>query len=421
VRAIAAILGRIGLIVAGLLIPFVILEIVARAFGLAPPPIPDPTIWDFHPQLGWWHIPNSGGVFYSSFNEYETEVRINGLGLRDDESLDSYDIPDRFKLLVLADSFGEALQVPLEKTFYKQLQAKLTENGPSSQTINAGVGSWGTDQEATYYAIEGHKFNPDLTLLFFFTRNDTVNSYAPLEIARNGGHIQKSFYTLDETGNLIPPEPFDPDAAYDNIDPPDPLPPAPCLETADWLWLHSHLYRWLAPYLRDTPTIVKWLGPSGLLGGEGRIRATHPAIPVPFYVYQTPLRPEWERGWNLIEAILSNLRDHIEEDGGKFAVVIIPAREQVYPAEWEHIVANNSVMRPLNWNLELPNQILGQILTRQQIPYLDLLPPFRAVTNDRLYFTHDGHWTEAGHTLAAEAIFTFLYEENLVEQKTKQR
>ena len=417
-KGISIVLGRMGLIVGGLLAPLVLLEIIARSLGLAPPPIPNPTIWDFHPELGWRHIPNSGGIFYSSFNEYEAEVKINSLGLRDEDQLTSYDIPDRFKVLILADSFAEALQVPLEKTFYKQLQTKLTGHGLATQTINAGVGSWGTDQEATYYRLEGYKFEPDLTLLFFFTCNDTVNNYAPLEIARNGGNIQKSFYRLDEMGRLITPPPFDPDRAYEGQEPPKPLPPAPWLKTADWLWLHSHLYRWLAPYLRDAPGIVKRLGPSGILGGEGRIRATHPAIPVPFYVYQTPMTTEWEEGWELTEAILVNLRDQILEDGGKFAVVVIPAREQVYPEEWEQIVAGSPAMQSLSWDLALPNHSLAEILTRQQISYLDLLPAFSVAANQpkarRLYFSHDGHWTEAGHALAAETIFTFLQEENLV-------
>ena len=121
----------------------------------------------------------------------------------------------------------------------------------------------------------------------------------------------------------------------------------------------------------------------------------------------------------MTEAILANLRDLVAGDGGKFAVVIVPAREQVYPEEWQGMVDSNLAMQSLSWNLEFPNQILTQILARQKIPYLDLLPAFRLEANqstaNRLYFVHDGHWTEVGHALAAETIFTFLYEENLVK------
>jgi hypothetical protein len=415
------ILGRLVLIVLGLLLPILMLEIGVRLLRLAPPPVPNPNIWEFHPELGWWHIPDSGGIFYSSFNEYQTEVKINALRLREDKSLNSYDLAaNKFKLMILADSFGEALQVPLEKTFFKRLQNLLTENGLDTQTINTGVGSWGIDQEATFFRLEGYKYQPNLTLLFFFTRNDALNSYGPLEIARNGGSIQKSFYRLDETGKLVYPPPFDPDHAYPSEEAkPKPLPPAPLLKTADWLWLHSHLYRWLAPYLRDIPPVLKTLGPSGLLGGEGRIRAAHPSVPVPFYVYQKPIGEEWQNAWALTEAILADLRRQVEANGGHLAVIITPAKEQVYPEQWAKTLATNPSMQNSNWDLTLPNRQLTQILTRQEIIYLDLLPAFQEAASQPesvpLYFTHDGHWTETGHNLTAQAIFEFLVAENLVD------
>ena len=418
VKRIGLFLGRLSLLLFGLLLPLILLEFAVRLLGLAPPAIPNPTIWESHPDLGWWHIPDSGGTFYSSYNEFTTDVQVNELGLRDDAHLTGYEIAGRYKILILADSFGEALQVSLEQTFFKQLQRRLTEGGLPAQTLNAGVGSWGTDQALTYYMLEGRKFEPDLTLLFFFTRNDVVNNHAPLEIARNGGSIQKNFYQLDAQGNLIPPEPFDPERAYDNAPKPPSLPPAPLIKTADWLWLHSHLYRWLVPYLRDIPALVKALGPSGILGGEGRIRATHPAIPVPFYTYHQPPGDDWASGWALTEAILARLKQEVRADGGHLAVVIIPAREQVYLDEWARTVTASREMQALNWDLTLPNRQVGQILTSLQIPHLDLLTVFQATAGEapsaRLYFVHDGHWTEAGHTLAAEAIFQFLGEKNLL-------
>lgn len=406
-------LGNIILALFGVLLPILACEFGVRMLNLAPPAIPNPNIWDTHPELGWWHLLDSGGTFYSSYNEYETEVRVNALGLRDDESLTDYSAADdKFKLMILADSFGESLQVPLEKTFFKGVQRRLTEAGTATQSLNAGVGSWGTDQEATWFRVEGNKYNPDLTLLFFFTRNDTVNTYKPLEVARNGGSIQKNFYRLNEAGELVYPQPFDPDHAYDNDPKPPSLPHASLKKTAEWLWLHSDLYRWTTPYLLDIPPVLKALGPSGILGGEGRIRAVHPAVPVPFYVYQTPLSDEWQAAWQLTEAILADLRDQVEANGGKFAVVIIPAKEQVYPEQWAQTVAANPSMQALNWNLNLPNEQLAQILTRQEIVVLDLLPVFREAAAQSqsapLYFTHDGHWTEAGHALTADTVFEFI-------------
>ena len=411
-------LGKILLALMGTILPILALEIVVRVLGMAPPPVPNPNIWQSDPILGWKHQPNSGGIFYSSYNEYQTDVQINALGLRDDPSLTDYDIPaGKLRLLVLADSFGEALQVPLADTFFKQTQQRLADAGIAAQTINTGVGSYGTDQELLMFRQEGVKFHPDVTLLFFFVRNDTANSYAPLEIARNGGSVQKSYFRLDENGSLVYPAPFDPATAYQTLglEKPKPLPPAPMLPVSDWLFLHSALYRWLAPHLADVPAVLHALGPGGLLGGEARIRATTPDIPVPFFVYQTPMNADWQSAWQLMDALIAELQSQVMASGSKFGVVIIPAKEQVYPDKWEQTLRRNPAMQSLQWDMEQPNRQLADILHRHDIPYLDLLPVFRQAAQNSpdvpLYFVHDGHWTANGHHLAGKSVFQFLVDE----------
>ena len=186
-------LSRLFLVIFGLFAPLLILEIGVRIVGLAPPSLPNPAIWTPHPLFGWWHIPYSGGMFHSDYNEFEAEVRINARGLRDREI--GYDNPTgALRILSLADSFGEAIQVNLEDTYYKQLERRLSGSlNQPVEVINAGVGGWGTDQEAIFYVAEGFRYNPDFVLLAFFTRNDTVNNYGPLEMARVGAANKRSF------------------------------------------------------------------------------------------------------------------------------------------------------------------------------------------------------------------------------------
>ena len=415
--------GKILLATIGIALPILALEIIIRVLGMAPPPIPNPNIWQSDAVLGWTHLPNSGGTFYSSYNEYQTDVQINAVGMRDDLDLTAYQLPDdELSVMILADSFGESLQVPIEKTFFKNIQRKLTENGIPAQTLNTGVGSYGTDQEVTYFREEGHKFNPDLTLLFFFVRNDTVNSYAPLEIARNGGSIQKSFYHLDDAGSLVYPAPFDSETAYETygVEKPKPLPHAPLARTADWLYLHSDLYRFSVPYLTDMPAVLHAVGASGILGGEARVRVAHPAVPVPFYVYQNPLTHEWQSAWALIDALIADLQSQVEANGSQLAVILIPAKEQVYPEQWSKILAANADMQNSSWDLEMPNRQMENILTKHKIPHLDLLPIFEQAAQNApdtaLYFVHDWHWSEAGHALAGESVFQFLMDENLAQK-----
>ncbi len=416
-----AIAERFALVLLGLLATLLVLEGGVRALQLAPPPVPNPTIWEAHESLGWWHIPNSGGTFTSSFNEYRTEVHINALRLRDDPSLTGYDSPAGVRrILILADSYGEALEVPLEKTFFKRLQGRLAEAGLPVQTLNAGVGGWGTDQELTFYRLEGRKFHPDLTLLFFFVGNDVVNNYAPLEVARAGGAIQKNFYRLAADGSLLEPETFDRAAfrAEHHLSPPPETGRPPLADIADWLWLHSDLYRWLTPYLGEIEPVLRALGPSGLLGGQAYIAALFPGEPVALYVYRTPPDETWQAAWRLTEALLSDLRDRVAADGGRLAVVIIPTMEQVYPQVWAQTLRRRPALQAERWDLTLPNRRLADILRRNRIPYLDLLPVFREAAArpgaPLLYLPRNQHWNESGHRLAGDAVFDFVRESGLL-------
>jgi hypothetical protein len=410
--------GRVGLILAGLLLPLLALEIGVRVLGLAPPPEPNPAIWQPHPLMGWWHIPYSGGLFHSQYNEFEAEVRINARSLRDREI--GYDNPSgALRVLSLADSFGEALQVNLAQTYHKQLEGLLADSlSRPVEVINGGVGGWGTDQEAIFYVAEGFRYEPEIVLLAFFVRNDTVNNYGPLELASVSGSQQKEFFSLSPEGELIPPAAREAESKAKAeallLNQPQPDHTPVLLPLADSLWQWSALYRLIVPYLRDIPPVVQKIGPSGLLGGEGVVRAGHPTTPVHFFVYQSPPDKEFEAAWALTEAIIKRLRDEVESHGARLAVVIIGAPEQVYSAEGERLLAANPALQKLTLDLELPNRRLGTFLAAEKIPYLDLLPVFRQAAREPqtppLHFRHDGHWTVTGHQLAAEAIHKFLLE-----------
>jgi hypothetical protein len=418
-------LGRFTLIALGLLIPLLALEMGVRFLGLAPPPDPNPAIWQPHPLMGWWHIPYSGGLFHSQYNEFEAEVRINARSLRDREI--GYDNPTgALRILSLADSFGEAIQVNLADTYHKQLEKRLIDSlGRPVEVINAGVGGWGTDQEAIFYVAEGFRYQPEIVLLAFFIRNDAANNYGPLELASTGGSQQKQFFSLSPTGELIPPpvaDKADTSAEMSSVSGQPSAPSQtehkpPLLGLADTLWNRSALYRLVVPYLRDIPPVVQRLGPSGILGGEAVVRAHHPTTPVHFLVYQSPPDERYQAAWPLTEALIKRLSDEVEKRGSKLAVVLIGGPEQVYPQQWEQTIAANPEMQALHWDLDAPNRRLNEFLTKENIPHLDLLPVFRqaAAQPDAppLHFRHDGHWTVAGHKLAAQAISDFLQSEVL--------
>ena len=102
------------------------------------------------------------------------------------------------------------------------------------------------------------------------------------------------------------------------------------------------------------------------------------------------------------------LKAEVEADHAVFRVMVIPAQLQVEDAVWQHILQTFPAMQDLQWDREQPNRMLAEILQAQGIPYLDLLPIFRAWDGPTLYFPIDGHWNVRGHRLAGEALFQWL-------------
>jgi len=418
VKLIAKVLGRVALAVLGLALALLLLEGGVRLMGIAPPAEALPPLWEPHPYLGWFHIPNSGGLWYSEYGEYQADVHINARGLRDREI--GYDNPhNAYRILVLGDSYAEGLHVALEETFAKQLETRLADAGHAVEVINAGVSGWGTDQEAIFYVVEGFRYEPDLVLLLLFTRNDILNNYGPLETARVEA-VQKPFFDLNGNELLMPPFPFE-------APPGTGSPPPPLLAFGDWLRARSALYRLTTPYLRNIPATRRVLGPLGLLGGVGVALADEPDLPVTFEVYQTPPSQAWEEAWALTGALIRRLDEEVHTRDARLGVIIVNAPEQVYDDRWaaasEAMVQAEGISPgptdDVIWDSEAPNHRLAAILDEAGIPYLDLLPAFQEAATKRetppLYFRFDFHWTPAGHALAAQAVGAFLREQGLVD------
>ena len=403
-RTLRALLGRLFLVSLGVVLPLLLLEGMVRLAGIAPPAELHPPLWEPHPYLGWFHVPNSGGVVSSEYGEFQVSVHINARGLRDRE-IGYAKPPGVTRVLVLGDSFAEALQVPLEVTFAKQLEAELNKAGHPVEVINAGVGGWGTDQEAIFYAIEGFRYQPDLVLLLFFPHNDVLNNHAALEVARLHGAVQKPFFRLEGENLVLPTFPFTQSQAAKTA-------PAPLLSVGEWLNQHSALYRFAAPRLRENALMVRLFGSSGLLGVMAVFAAQDPPVPLAYGVYRLADDPQWQEAWALTAAILRRLAAEVHAHDGRLAVVIIGAPEQIYPERWAATLRRYPQMTAQEYDLDFPNRQIAQILEEAQIPYRDLLPVFRAMAsqsdNTPLHFRYDGHWTPAGHRLAAETLAPFV-------------
>lgn len=422
-----------------LLATFVV-EGFIRLFNLAAPATAPGFFWNTNaPITGWALEPNAQGRWFNPLYEYDVDVQINNRGLRSPEAID-YDKPaDVYRIIVLGDSYAEALQVPLESSFSQQLAQQLGDAGLRTEVINAGVSGWGTDQQLLWLREEGARYQPDLVVLAVYPGNDFMNNYMPLEYANFGG-VRKPFFEWQDGELALRNFPYDKEQAREFARQFEEQMAQSAAETpaetdadaeagavsrnglGDWLHAHSALYRYLDPRIRVVvPGAAVQLARWGLIepGQESSDAAIGAAyIPVTYGVYRQPPAPEWEAAFALSGALFDAVHSLAQEMGAETAAVLVTAPEQMEPNRWLRILRRYPAMQTESWALEQSTRRAEELLTAANIPVVDLLPLFqRAAANGvQLHLSDDGHWTEAGHALAAAATGSFLIEAGLIPQ-----
>ncbi len=374
---------------------------------------------------GWALIPGSSGRSYNQRYEYDVEMAINSRGLRMPESVGYAKAAGVYRVLVLGDSFIEASQVEWAESFPQRLAALMeAQSDLRVEAINAGVGGWGNDQQLIWLQEEGYKYEPDLILIATYPRNDFMNNSEALEGA-NQGKIRKPFLTVVNGELQRKYYPFDPNAVPEveseqAVLAAERVEPGPLTGVGSWLRNHSALYRYVDPRLRAAaPQFAAWLGRTGLIepGMETRLVAQGgDYIPLAYQIYERNLSPDWQEAVDLTEAIYARIREVATGMGAETAAVVITAPEQVYPEEWSQILATYPDMQAMALDVNLSHERAVAALNEAGVPALDLLGPFRdlAHKDEPLHLADDGHWTPAGHALAARATVNFLGEVNAV-------
>lgn len=372
------------LIAIGITSGLILIEIVLRIFHLSTPLQYQPNSF-----FGWAHTPNFH-VWYKRGDD-EFEVRISPQGLRDVEH--SY-VKDKgtFRILVLGDSFSEAIQVPLQNSYPRLLeeaiQTKLSTAGTRVEVINAGTSGYGTDNELLFLKSEGFKYSPDLVLLQFCICNDVRNNWYELENVDAGG-FRKPYFVVESGRLILKRYPFE---TSDNV-----FSPAKA-----FLNEHVRLYPFLR-VVRDRMMSVSGGATSG--------------IPLDYQVYMKDYPESWTMAWHVTSNLLSEMKKEVTERGARLFVVIVPTRFQVRPEDWRHVLQTYSEMRSQGWDVEKPNRLLQKILEVEEISYVDLLVPFRRYseqTGVQLYLASDGHWSQEGHRLASEILMDALISQSFV-------
>jgi len=357
--------------------------------------VPD-RFWEPDPVLGVRLIRGDRGWWTQEDREFLVPVHINRQGLRDVEH--AYAKPSGvFRILVLGDSFVEAMHVPLEATFARRLQKRFDRDGGAGkvEVISAGVSGYGTASELLYFEREGERYQPDLVLLTFYPGNDVKNNSPTLE-------------------DILKPV-YGPDGALQRVVGQE---ARPRLHGWRGLLARSAAYHYLRQLLLLRQSrLAEALVRHGWLKAEAiRAAPQQDGIPVDYGVYAPSPDPAWQEAWSHTEALLLRLEHDVRATGAHLAIAVLCARDQIYPQWWQEIVAAHRHMQNRQWDLDAPQRRVEAWCAEHGVPCLALASAFRAAveTSAPLYFHHDGHWTAAGHQLAATELARFLEQQRLV-------
>lgn len=325
-----------------------------------------------YPQtLGVWAQTQDGLIllrptFQVYLEKFGTHVQTNSHGFRDHE----HDVDKKdgvLRILLLGDSFMEALQVEFSDAFPSLLERDLGARlGCQVEVINAGVSGWGTDDEVTYLMRKGREFHPDVVLFAATLHNDISDNL-------------EGRYHTEEQGKLID----------------KPLLETPRLthlglEVRSYLASHSHLYQ-------IAYQSWKSLGqPSA-----GNRLANHVVE-----LMRNDQSDEVKRGWWITQKLLEKASRLAKADGFNVAMFLIPT---IYAADsglYSELISTHRLTAS-DFNRDKPVETLMAILEREGIWAINLLPDLRARGNasgQQFFIQGDGHFNKEGHQLAVSIV-----------------
>ncbi len=359
------------------------LEIGVRMVHL----VPD-RFWAPDAKLGTKLVAGKRGWWTQEEREFTTPVQINADGRRDLER-PVHKPPGTYRVLLLGDSFIEAMQVALEQTFARRLEAALNRpGGPPVEVISMGVSGYGTASQYLWYRDEGRAYGPDVVLLSFYPGNDVRNNSPTLE------PTLRPVYDAD--GTLLRVASAGRAGGGDG--------------TRGWLASSAAYTYFRKLVITRQPALAERLATVGLLD-QAAVRPLPmvDGVPVDYWVSAGEPPPGWGDAWAYTERLLATLRDAVRADGARFAVMVVTAHEQIYPGDWQQLLETYPAMQRVAWDLNGPERHVLAWCERAAVPCVQLSPAFLARRDqERLHFPYDGHWTAAGNALAAQTVANFL-------------
>jgi hypothetical protein len=308
--------------------------------------------------------------------QYGHEVSFNSVGMRDRE----HTFEKRagtFRILLLGDSFMEALQVPADSMLATLMERDLARaTGRPVEVINGGVSGWGTGDELRYLTRYGLAYHPDLVVVAMTLHNDISDN------------LRREWYTMRD-GVLVDRDPQPKSWLQFKV-----------LELKAFLATRIQLYQ-LWRRVRHGREMQR----------VGQALNSHVVE-----LFTVPSPPDIALGWQLTDRLLAAIRDTSKAAGSRMAVVLLPLRYQLADTAFASLV-KLAELPPDRMGMYQPQNTIRRMGDSLHIPVVDLLPAFQQQTaagKAPLYVDWDGHWNDAGHRLAADVVVQDLVAAKLV-------
>lgn len=386
---------KLLLVLFGVLCGLLLAEVFLRVIGYSAPLFYGP---DYY--CGVALRPNISGTYQREGRNY---VSINSAGLRDLEH-STTKAPDTIRIALLGDSYCEALQVPLEQTFWRLLQQKLEGcaqfAGKHIEIINFGVSGYGTAQELITLRQKVWQYSPDIVVLLVTTNNDISDNVRALK------KTDQIPYFVYRDNQLVEDDAFRTSGYF------------------KWRAFNA-VGRWFRDHLRlvqlsyEIQLLIKTKSDERRARQQTSSPAPVPApaqneqqapreITVENMIYLEPRDAVWNEAWHVTEGLLKEIHNEVNQKGAKFVLVVGSNPIQVHP---DRAVRQRFQSYVGVDNLFYPNLRLAQLANREQIDFLDLAQPMQQYADEKKVFLHgfgkeigNGHWNADGHREAAELI-----------------
>jgi hypothetical protein len=138
-------------------------------------------------------------------------------------------------------------------------------------------------------------------------------------------------------------------------------------------------------------------------------------------IYDKNRRKKLQKNWRECSDVILKMKKWCDRRKIKLVLAIFPDEFQVNQDLRKKVFTRYNNVIENNLDLRYPHNLIVNFCRDHDIYCLDLLGPFQEEGKTReLYTLRDTHWNEAGNRLAADLIFQYLEENQLVPSRPRQ-